>query len=417
MLGTSDLPPCTASPPPPPASPSGFPPPHPRSPPVPERPRLPAPRRRMGLGHRTEARAQPRLPHFSWTDLVFRPPPGQPPREGLPASDPCGGGRRAGGRKQSQQPAPLAVAPGPERGTGTGASPASGCPARPPAETPAAPPAPREAARERPTRRTILVDLRPVLETVAEPWEGRAEPRSRPSEGGCAGAVEAARDGPASGAISLPPSAAQPRGSIPGPAAHKPPGGQAPRDGAPARRAAAPPPFPQRLPPPGPALQPPAPPRGRSAEMPHCRTLQEAAWPPNPPLRPPRGAEPSQSSGSEPHSPACPVGAMRWARSWGGPGQGDRTAEAAGSAGPRETPLTPQGSSRVWLRRLCPWRERGSRTHRAGRPQLSPRTLCRLDSWNPNSPAPAGQLSQDSPPAWPHGGAVPVAPPREGQRD
>ncbi|TFK06531.1 PI-PLC X domain-containing protein 1 [Platysternon megacephalum] len=228
----------------------------------------------MGLGHQKRGRAQQKLPPIMWTDLVFHLPPCQPPLEDLPlvkareawrsagppgqVADSSGRGHRTGRRKERKKLAPRAMAPILEHGRGgTGSSPTSCSTSKTPAQALSAPQAPRDAAsREKPELRKILVDLRPVLENVMEPWdswEGRSETRSvrsagssprergQPSRGG-----RDSRGGASAGeaqthrVTSLPPIAAQPRDSGQAAAAREPHRSQAPapRDGALARRAA-----------------------------------------------------------------------------------------------------------------------------------------------------------------------------------
>ncbi|XP_030396298.1 uncharacterized protein LOC115638615 isoform X1 [Gopherus evgoodei] len=262
----------------------------------------------MGLGHQKRGRAQQKLPPIMWTDLVFHLPPCQPPLEDLPlakareawrsagppgkVADSSGRGHRTGRRKERKKLAPRAMAPLLEhRRGGTGSSPPSCSTSKTPAEALSAPQPPRDAAsREKPKLRKILVDLRPVLENVMEPWdswEGCSETRSvrsagcsprecgQPSRGGrdSRGGASAAED-QTHRVTSLPPIAAQPRDSGQAAVACKPPlsQAQAPRDGALARRAAprqeptAPVTFPKISLQPEPAEQLPPPERSSSAE-------------------------------------------------------------------------------------------------------------------------------------------------------
>ncbi|XP_039371503.1 uncharacterized protein LOC120391652 [Mauremys reevesii] len=260
----------------------------------------------MGLGHQTRGRAQQKLPPIMWTDLVFHLPPCQPPLEDRPlvkareawrsagppgqVADPSGRGHRMGRQKERKKLAPRAIL---EHGRGgTGSSPPSCSPSKTPAEALSAPQAPRDAAsREKPKLRKILVDLRPVLENVMEPWdswEGCSETRSirsagcsprergQPSRGGrdSRGGASAVED-QTHRVTSLPPIAAQPRDSGQAAVARKPPLSQAqvPRDGALARQAAprqeptAPVTFPKISLQPEPAEQLLPPERSSSAEM------------------------------------------------------------------------------------------------------------------------------------------------------
>ncbi|XP_065434772.1 uncharacterized protein LOC122174836 [Chrysemys picta bellii] len=256
----------------------------------------------MGLGHQKKGRAQQKLPPIMWTDLVFHLPPCQPPLEDLPlvkareawrsagppgqVADSSGRGHRTGRRKERKKLAPRATAPILEhRRGGTGSSPTSCSTSKTPAEALSAPQVPRDAAsREKPKLRKILVDLRPVLENVMEPWdswEGRSETRSvrsagssprecgQPSRGGRDSRGEAsAVEDQTHRVPSLPPIAAQPTGQEPH-LSQAP----APRDGALARRAAArrEPPAPVSFPKislqPEPTEQLPPPERSSSAEM------------------------------------------------------------------------------------------------------------------------------------------------------
>ncbi|CAM5126092.1 unnamed protein product [Natator depressus] len=228
----------------------------------------------MALGHQKRARAQQKLPSIMWTDLVFHPAPCQLQLEDRPlvkareawraagppgqVADPSGRGHRTGRWKERKKLAPRATAPILEHGRGgTGSSPTSCSTSKTPAEALSAPQVPRDAAnREKPKLRKILVDLRPVLENVTEPWdpwEGRSETRSarragcsprergQPSRGGRAGGGGASPvEDQTHRVTALPPLAAQPGDSGQAAAAREPPLGQAPapRDGVLARRAA-----------------------------------------------------------------------------------------------------------------------------------------------------------------------------------